>query len=334
MSTTTTVTNTSAVSNSSFFLIDADYLDNTGSNGFGSSTVDNQDDFVYTTAIANNSLYVYDLPDEAPEDIGGFNSPVSVLYVPQTYYQGVLFVSNAGNGTVDVMSDNSTGGIFGLILQRLGEVSLSMPGSIAYDSTSGLVYVGYGNGSQSGIGIIDENTSSELGTIPLSAQPGQLAVEQNGTRIFVNIPSLGEVDVIDKTTRQVVASWSIGAAGNVAMALDEADGRLFVGASNPATFVVLDDNSGHIIGSYPLTSAPDDLVYDPQSGLILASCIGGTLDGYQELNPNSFALASSQASSPGASSEVLLESLDQVLLAAPQYSGQSAQVLTFQIYPS
>ncbi len=334
-STTTAITNTSAVSNSSFFLSDADYLDNTGSNGFGSSTIDNQDEFLYTTAIANNSLYLYDLPDEAPDDVGGFNNPVSVLYVSQSYYQGWLYVSNAGNGTVDILSDNSTGGIFGLILQRLGEISLPMPGDIAYDSSSGLVYVAYGNGSQSGIGIIDQNTSSELGTIPLPAQPGQLAVEQNGTRIFANIPSLSEVDVIDKTTRQVIASWPIGSAtGNVAMTLDETDDRLFVGTSNPATLVVLNDNSGQIIGSYKLTSAPGDLVYDPQSGLILASCVGGTLDGYQELNPNSFVFASSQESSPGATSSVLLSSLDQDIVAAPPYQGQPSQVFTFQIYPS
>lgn len=331
---TQTVVTSTGVSNYSIFEVDADYLDNVGPNGFGSLTIDSQDQFMYAAAKTNNSLYIYDLPDEAEQDVGGFNVPQSVLYVSQSFYQGELFVSNGGNGTVDILSDNSTGGIFGLITQRINEIPFPNPGSFAYDSTNGIIYVAYGNGSQSGVGVIDQNTSTELATISLPAAPAQIAVEQIGTRIFVNIPSLNVVDVIDKTTRQIIDSWPIGnTTGNVAMALDESNGRLFIGTTNPPELQVLDDNSGKILFSFSLQSPPGSLTFAPDSGLIVAACGSGVIQAYQELNPNSFVFDTTQDTGPGATSSVYFPSIEgeQVLVVIPPYDGQSSQVMTFVI---
>jgi hypothetical protein len=316
-------------SNYSLFEIDDDYLSNVGPTGFGSLSVDNPDQLLYVASKANNSIYTYDLPDEAEYDIGGFNYPVSVQYVPQ--FGGKLFVSNAGNGTVDIMSVNYTG--YPVQLQRISELDFPNPGSFGYDATNGIMYVGFGSGNESGLGVISASTDTELGTISLAGQPGQLVVEQNGSRVFVTIPSLGMVQAIDSTTREVINSWNVsGATENVAIALDETSDRLFVASDDPPSLKVLDDNTGDQVASFNLPSPPGDVSFDPESGLIMATCTGGTVEVYQELNASYYFYVTSQPSGPMAGVSVFYPQQELVYVAIPPSDGQPSQLMTFAIY--
>ncbi len=324
-----TITTAQVTSNYSLFEIDSDYLSNVGPTGFGSLSVDNPDQLLFVAAKANNSIYTYDLPDEAEADIFGFNDPVSVQYVPQ--FGGKVFVSNAGNGTVDILSVNYTG--YPVVLQRIAELDFPNPDSFAYDASNGIMYVGFGSGNQSGLGVISASTDTELGVISLAGQPGQLVAEQNGSRVFVNIPSLGMIQVIDTTNREVINSWAIsGTKQNVAIALDEVNNRLFVTFDNPPSLKVIDDNTGSVVASFNLPSAPGDLAFDPQSGLIIATCVAGTLEVYQELNASYYFYVTSQPSGPMASTSVFYPQQELVYVAIPPYGGQPSQVMTFAIY--
>ncbi len=311
-------------SNYSVFEIDSDYLSNIGPTGYGAMSVDGVDQYLFVAAPQNNSIYIYDLPNEAESDISGFNGPQSVLYAPDS---GNVFVANTGNGTVDILSINST--TYPLALQRIAELS-DLPGvaSLAYDASSGFVYAGYGSGNQSGIAVINANTTSQIGNIPLSAPPGQMVIEQNGTWIFASVGSL--IDVIDKTTGGVINSFPTSGA----LGLDEADNQLFVGTSNPPQLQVLDDRSGTVLTSLSLPSAPGDVNFDPISKLVMASCLKGTLEVFQQ-EPNdtgAYFSVASEPTGPGASQSAFYPDQELVYVAIPQYPYQLAQLMTFGIY--
>jgi hypothetical protein len=311
-------------SNYSVFEIDSDYLSNVGSAGYGAMSVDGVDQYLFVAAPQNNSIYIYDLPNEAESDISGFNSPQSVLYAPNT---DNVFVANAGNGTVDILSINST--TYPLALQRIAEIP-DLPGvtSLVYDASSGFVYAGYGSGNQSGIAVINANTTSKIGNISLSASPGQMVIEQNGTWIFASVGS--SIDVIDKTTGGVINSFPTSGA----LGLDEADNQLFVGTSNPPQLQVLDDRSGTVLTSLSLPSVPGNVNFDPISKLVMASCFKGTLEVFQQ-EPNdtgAYFSVASEPTGPGASQSAFFPDQELLYVAIPQYPYQLAQLMTFGIY--
>src|SRR5487761_905749 len=77
-----------------------------------------------------------------------------------------------------------------------------------------------------------------------------LQAEQHGGRIFINVADKNEVDVIDKKSLTVVGHWPIvGAAANLAMALDERDHRLFVVTRKPTKMLALDTRDGKIVAT-------------------------------------------------------------------------------------
>lgn len=327
----TNVGTTAQASNYSIFEIDSDYLSNIGTAGYGQMSLDTVDQLLFIAAKQNNSIYIYDLPNEAESDVTGFNYPQSTLYVEQSNGTGELFVGNGGNGTVDILTVNDTS--YPITLQKVAELDFTDPGYLTYDNSSGLVYVGYGTGNQSGLGIINPGTNSELGNIPLAGQPGQIAIEQNGTSIFVGIP--GAIDVIDKTTQEVIATWPVsGATGTVAIALDETDNQLFVTTPQPPALKVLDDRSGAVLSTMSLPSAAGDVGYDPESGLVFASCSSGTLQVFQPnlQDPGSYLFVAGEPTGPAASTSVFYPSQEYVFVAIPQYPYQLAQLMTFGIY--
>ncbi len=327
----TNVSTTAQASNYSIFEIDSDYLSNIGSAGYGQMSVDSFDQLLFIAAPQNNSIYIYDLPNEAETDVGGFNYPQGVMYVPQPNDTGELFVSNGGNGTVDILNVNSSS--YPIVLQRITELNFANANSLAYDNSSGLVYVGFGNGNQSGLGIISVSTNSESVTVSLSGTPGEIAVEQNGTSIFVGVP--GAIQVIDKTTQEVIGSWQVsGVTGNVAIGLDETDNRLFVTTPKPPAIKVLDDETGNILSTISLPSSAGNVGYDPESGLVFASCSNGTLQVYQPdlQNAGSYLLVASEPTGPLASGSVFYLGQEQIFVAIPQYPYRLAQIMTFGIY--
>jgi len=326
----TSVVTTVQPSNYSIFEIDDDYLSSVGPAGYGQMAVDPIDQLLFVATRQNNSIYIYDLPNEAESDVGGFNNPQSVAYV-SVNGTAELFVSNAGNGTVDILAVNDTS--YPVTLQKIAELDFANANSLVYDNSTGLVYVGYGSGNQSGLGIISPATNTKLGSIALSGQPGQIVVEQNGTSIFVSVPNA--IVVIDKTTQDVIATWPVsGATGNVALALDEADGRLFVTTPQPPTLKVLNDQSGNIVSTLTLPSPAGDVGYDPESGLVYTTCSDGTLQVFQPnlQNAGSYLFVASEPTGPAASISVFYPSQEEVFVAIPQYPYQLAQLMTFGIY--
>jgi len=180
---------------------------------------------LFVAALGNNTVEVVDVArGKVVQTIKGLARPQGVLYLPA---KKRLFVANAADGTVRVFD--------GPNFQPLRSIELGDDAdNIRLDAATQHIYVGYGSGS---IAVLDAE-GSKLADIILDAHPESFQIEKNGSRIFVNLPDSHKVAVIDRAKLSILASWTTDdAASNFPMALDEADGRLFIVCRRPAVLL-------------------------------------------------------------------------------------------------
>lgn len=112
--------------------------------------------------------------------------------------------------------------------------------NMRYDPTSKGIYVGYGRGSRGAIAVVDPSSMERLQEYKLGSHPESFQLEERGPRIFVNLPDQEAIGVIDRMTG-TVTKWKVPGHFNThAMALDEANHRLFTAALQPGRFSVVD----------------------------------------------------------------------------------------------
>jgi DNA-binding beta-propeller fold protein YncE len=83
------------------------------------------------------------------------------------------------------------------------------------------------------------------------------------------------------------------------MAVDQKNRRLFIGCANHR-LVILDSTNGHVIGSVPIGSGPDDSAYDPETRLIYTSNGDGTVSIIQQETPDKYSVLETVRTAPGA----------------------------------
>jgi DNA-binding beta-propeller fold protein YncE len=308
-------------------LIDSMPLPNVGER-FDHMSIDANDQLVFIVDRGNNSVDVADLTTEGVSHIiKDLNEPQGVYYVPQTHQ---LYVSNGGDGTVEIFNVRNN---YDLVKTLSFSQTAADADNIRYDQSSGLLYVGYGEENQSGIGIINTTSDTVVGSIPLNGHPESFQVEQNGTEIFINVPTANAIEVADKVTRTVIASWRLptNVNDNFPMALDERDNRLFVGFWSPPTLFVYNTQTGTPIANLSMPQDADDLYYDSASHVIVASCGQGVLYAIGQMNTDVYQPLVSLPTGPLARTSLFYPLQEEIFVAVPQHDGLSAQLLTFKI---
>jgi len=163
------------------------------------------------------------------------------------------------------------------------------PDSLLYDPASKHIFVF--NGESKDVTVIDPATEKVLATIPVGGGPEQAVADGKGT-IFDNIEDKNEVVVLDSQTNKIKARWPVAPAGQpVSMAMDRQHRRLFIGGRNPKMLVIMDADTGKIVGQpFPIGDRVDTNVYDPETGQIFASTREGTVHIFHQDTPDKFSL--------------------------------------------
>jgi DNA-binding beta-propeller fold protein YncE len=184
---------------------------------------------------------------------------------------------------------------------------------------------------------IDPWTGKVLRQLKLdSAHVEAMQAEQHGERMFINIADKDEVDVIDKKTLTVIGHWPIvGARVNLAMALDEADHRLFVVTRKPTLLFALDTDNGRTVATIRVPAVNDGISFDAARKRIYVPGAVGEIGVYQELDPDHYRELARVPSALGAKSSFLDPRLDELFVGvSPQYrKPMRAGVLWYRIEP-
>ncbi len=124
--------------------------------------------------------------------------------------------------------------------------------------------------------MIDPNSASVITTIQLGGSPEFAAVDKAAGRIYCNIEDKSEVAVIDTDKHEVIARWPLAPGEEPSgIALDATHHRLFSGCHNKM-MVMLDTESGKVVGSVPIGAGVDGCAFDDATQLAFASCGDGT----------------------------------------------------------
>jgi len=186
------------------------------------------------------------------------------------------------------------------------------------------------------IAIVDAMTNQRLDEeYRLGGEPEAFQLEQSGPNIYVNVPDLKQILVLNRATKQI-ASWPLkGIEGNFPMALDEADHRLFVGVHAPPRLAVFDTNSGRMVALLPSVQDSDDLYYDPARKLVYMPGGEGFIDVFQMNDPDHYQLLARIPTAIGAKTAGYFgkqgKGFDRFYLAVPARGGQPAEVRIYTV---
>jgi YVTN family beta-propeller protein len=167
--------------------------------------------------------------------------------------------------------------------------------------------------------VIDPKSASVITTIQLGGSPEFAAVNKAGGRIYCNIEDKSEVAVIDTSTHEVIARWPLAPGGEPSgIALDAGHHRLFAGCHNQM-MVMLDTESGKVVGSVPIGSGVDGCAFDDATQLAFASCGDGTVTIAREQAPNKLAVVQILKTERGARTMALNPETHRIYLPTAQF---------------
>ncbi len=124
-----------------------------------------------------------------------------------------------------------------------------------------------------------------------------VAVDGRG-RAFVNLYDKGLVAVVDTRTMKVLAKWPTAPGGSpVGLAIDPAEGHLFVGSPKPQKINVMRTDDGRVHADLPIGAGVDATGF---AGDAFASCRDGTLTVAREKTAGRFEVVQTVSTRPGA----------------------------------
>jgi hypothetical protein len=243
----------------------------------------------------------------------GFGEPQGLLYVPQSRR---LFVANGSADRVDILDGQS--------LQPLKRVEQHPDADNLRLADDGRVVVGYGKGA---LRFLDPSSGQSSGEVQLPGHPESFQLERKGARAYVNVPTARRIAVVERGKARVGATWPItDARANFPMALDEAGGRLFVGARSPALLLVFDTASGKLRARLPICGDTDDLFFDAAQKRLYVICGEGKVEVFSPALSREAILDTSR----GARTGLFVPEYRRLYVAAPAAGGAPARILIFE----
>ena len=276
---------------------------------------------VIGAALGNNTVEVVDtFAGRDIHSITGAAAPQGVVYVGDL---DKLFVANGTDGKLRIYDGDS--------FKLLNTVDIGEDAdNVRYDPVGKKIYVAYGGDEEGGLAVIDAVSGKRLeDAAKLDAHPESFQIATSGPVIFANIATKAKVVVIDRTTHKVT-EWPLRTGkANYPMALDEADHRVFVVTRKPAQLVVLDSESGAMVGSVPCVNDADDLYYDAGRKRIYVPGGEGFISVIQQIDADHYRPLAKIPTTVGARTGLWYEKRDRFYLAVPASSKQGAALWVY-----
>src|SRR5713226_850101 len=281
---------------------------------------------LFATEEGDQSVAVFELHSgNLFHRIDGIGKPHAVLYREDL---NRIYVTDGDAGDLKIFDGTTYSLVSSVKL-------LEDADSIGYDPATKYLYIDNGGGDVhqtfSMLSVIDTTAGEKLADLKIDGETLEaMALEKSTSKMYVNNRSKNQVSVLDRDKRELVASWPVTLCkNNVAMALDEANHRLFV-ACRTSQIAVLDTQTGKEITSFAITKGVDDITYDAASKRIYAAC-DGAVDIYEQSGPDSYKLVANVPTGPMGRTARLVPELKRYFVAVPQHGATSAKVLVFEV---
>lgn len=277
------------------------------------------------SALGNNTVEIVDISARLrSQSIPNIPNPQGVVYAPESKKlfaassKGKLYIYDGA--TLDLIKS----------IDFHGDVD-----NLRYDAANQRVYVGYGEDETGAIGAVDAATNERLPEeYKLGAHPESFQLETSGPNIYVNLPDLKQVAVINRKTRAIIR-WPMTLEHNFPMALDEADHRLFVVTHEPARLAVFDTNTGKAIATLPCVQDADDAYYDSGRKRIYIPGGEGFISVFEQIDADHYKLLAKVPSALGARTAGYFgkgrKGFDRFFLAVPARADRGAEMWIYTV---
>jgi YVTN family beta-propeller protein len=282
-------------------------------------SLDVQGQRLFVSALGNDTVEVIDLKGgKRTHTIPGLREPQGVLYVPS---KGRIYVASSKDGTVKMFDGTS--------FELLKTIEYGDDAdNLRYDSARERVYVGYGSGGLGELNLEGEKVAE----IPLGSHPESFQLEKSSPRIYVNLPKARKIAVVDRETRSVTVSWSMGLSlANYAMALDEADHRLFVVTRIPARLHVIDTGNGKTVAALSAVGDCDDVFFDAARKRIYAIGGQGEISVFAQKDADHYQESARVRTVKGARTGFFSPDLGQLYLAVRRQGSAPASIEVYDV---
>jgi hypothetical protein len=279
--------------------------------------VDLEGNRLFVAALAAGSLEVIDL--HTGKRIARFMplpGPQGVAYLPARHR---VVVASGGSGSVEGYESAPSA------VASIG--SLDDADDLRFDGRADQLLVGYGRT----LAVLDPQTLAITRRIELPGHPEAFELEPSGRWIFVNVPSAGQIAVIDRQSGTIASTWPVrGATGNFPMALDDASNRLYIATRRPALLQAYDTTTGKRVSEVPICADADDLFFDAQRRQVYAVCGQGVVEVVRQLEDR-YEVVERLQTAPGARTGLFVSRLSTLFVAVPARAGATAQIRAYTI---
>ena len=283
---------------------------------------------LFVCAEDNGTVRVIDLKTHnVLRTLKGFDAPHSILFLPD---QKELYITDGSKG-VKVLDSNTF---------DVKKTIPTTPGadSIGVDRQNHRLFAVSGGKdvkmTTSAISDIDTSKAKLLREIPINAAHVEaMALERNGSRLYVNVTDKNYLAVMDRNTGKVVAQWHIAEAKqNAPIAFDETNKRLFVVCRDPGTLVILNSESGKTVASFSTGARADEVVFDAAHRRIYVTAGEGKIYPYEEVDADHYKALDPVVSAPGAKTAVLYPDGSRLFVSVSPGEGKmGAKVLMYEV---
>ena len=283
---------------------------------------------LFSTAEENSKVLVFNLKtNKLIHTIDGLKAPHSMVYRADLKK---LFVVDGDLGEVKIFETESYKPA-GTIKVREGADSST------YDPSTKYLYVAEtgkdAHQPNSYVTVVDTTAANKVAEIKIDSDDIEaMALEKSGPRLFIDIRGKNEVQVYDRNSHNLLATWSVAQEGKkpTTISFDEADHRLFVGTRDPGKLIVLDSDSGKIVASFPAAPMVDDMVYNANQKRIY---FAGSqfIDVFQQRDPDHYDHIGHVPTAFRAKTAILIPELNRYYLAVPRHEKQTAEIRVYNV---
>ena len=272
---------------------------------------------LFVAELGNNTVSVVDLEaQKVVHRLSGLKEPQGIGYVQSS---DTLYVANGGDGSLRVFR--------GTEYAAAGQIDLGADAdNIRVDLPGNRLLVGYGSG---GIGTIDLKNNNKIESFALKVHPESFQFDAGTHQIFVNLPNIRAIAVVDATTGRQRTTWPVAHGGNFPMALDADRQRVLVVFRSPPKFAAYNWQTGALVSEADTCGDADDLFFDSKRQRIYITCGAGFIDVLRADDAKYSRLAKITTVS-GARTGLFVSDMDRLFVAARAQSGEPASIWVYR----
>ena len=249
-----------------------------GGKRFDYLTIDEDDNYLFSTHLAAGQTYVIDLgTNKVVATIADTPGAEGVEYVPELKK---FYTSNAHDNTIGVVDLKQM-----KVVKKLK--TESKPDGSTYAAPFHKLYVSDERGKAEA--VVDVQKDEIIRTLHFDSETGMPQYDPVARKVYLNLQDKNIFAVIDPTTDEVVGRYSVGRCeGNHGMALDPEHRRAFLSCEGNELMTVFDLDKHAPIAFLKMPGGPDVIKFDPGLGRIYVACYSGAIAVFHQDDPDHY----------------------------------------------